>query len=84
MVEVDKLEGGNVPVQVDPFQKSVNGPSVDEPESCDWPANMQNEGVVHDTANTAMSLLNAAVMVVAVHVEPFHCSTRPEPPAAPM
>lgn len=80
---VDKLGGGYVPVQVDPFQKSVNGTVLDEPERIVSPANMQNEDVAHDTANTRMSLLNSAVMVVAVQLEPFHCSTRPEPPVAP-
>ena len=49
---VDRLGGGYVPVQVDPFQKFVNGTVLDEPESIVSPANMQNEGVVQDTANT--------------------------------
>src|SRR5271165_3787456 len=31
-----------------------------------------------------MLLLSASVRVVAVQVEPFHCSTRAEPPDAPI
>ena len=31
-----------------------------------------------------MLLWYSCWMVVAVQVEPFHCSTRPEPPAAPI
>ena len=34
-------------------------------------------------AYTWMLLLNCSVSVVAVQLEPFHCSTRAEPPATP-
>ena len=44
--------GGYVPVQVDPFQKAVNGTVLVEPASIVSPPYMQNEGVVQDTANT--------------------------------